>query len=70
MAHKGLQRPCIDPTAGQGIASRMTQHVSVDREWQLSSHAKPFNKLLGAVDRQGGLALGQEYEVSVRMLAP
>jgi hypothetical protein len=43
MAHKGLQRPCIDPATGQGVPSSMAQHVSVDRKWQLGGHAKPFN---------------------------
>ena len=45
-------------------------HVSVDRKWQLSGLAKPFNQLLSAVDGKGSLALGQEHEVRVRMLAP
>ena len=36
----------------------------------LSGHAKPFNQLLGAVDGKRRLALGQEHEVGVRMLAP
>jgi hypothetical protein len=28
MAHKGLQRSCIDPASGQGISGGMAQHVS------------------------------------------
>src|SRR3954452_12611009 len=47
----------------------MAQHVGMDREWQLSRLAKPFNQLLGTVDREWRLALGQEHEVCVRMLA-
>jgi len=50
MAHEGLQRSRIDPSARQGVSSRMAQHVSMDREWQLSGRAKPFYELLGAVD--------------------
>jgi hypothetical protein len=51
MAHEGLQRSRIDPACRQGVASSMPQHVSMDWEWQLSSLAKPFYELLGAVDR-------------------
>ena len=58
MAHKGLQRSCIDSARGQGVPSGMAQHVSMDREWQVSSHTKPFNQLLGTVDGEGRLALG------------
>ena len=43
MAHECLQRPGIDSSTGQGVPSSVAQHVSVDREWQLSGHAKPFN---------------------------
>ena len=43
MAHEGLKRACVDSSTSQGVPSRVAQHVSVDREWQLSSHAKPFN---------------------------
>ena len=50
MAHEGLQRPGINSTTRQGVASSVPQHVSMDREWQLSSHAKPFYKLLGTID--------------------
>ena len=32
-----------------------SQHVGMDREWQLSGHAQPFNQLLGAVDGKGRL---------------
>src|SRR3954454_18951205 len=70
MAHEGLQCPRIDSTARQGVAGCMAQHVSMDREWQLSSDAKPFNQLLRAVDGKRCLALGQEHEVSMRMIAP
>jgi hypothetical protein len=38
MAHEGLERPCIDSTSRQGVAGSMAEHVSVDREWQLSGH--------------------------------
>jgi len=69
MAHEGLKRACIDSSTGQGVPSSVAQHVSVDREWQLSGHAKPFYQLLGAVDGKGRLSLGQEHEVRVRMLA-
>ena len=51
MTHEGLQCPCIDSTSRQGVASSMAQHVSMDREWQLSGLAKPFYELLSAVDR-------------------
>jgi predicted DNA-binding transcriptional regulator AlpA len=44
MAHKGLQRPCIDSTVRQGVASRVPQPVSI------SGRAKPFHELLGAAD--------------------
>ena len=70
MAHEGLQRSGVDPAGSQGVSGGMAQHVGVDREWQLSGHAKPFNQLLGAVDRKWRLALGQEHEVGVRVLAP
>src|SRR5690348_9142791 len=50
VTHKGLKRPCVDSPCRQGVASSMAQHVSVDREWQLRSLAKPFYKLLSAVD--------------------
>jgi hypothetical protein len=50
MAHEGLQGPCIDSTSRQGVTSSMTQHVSMDREWQPSGLTKPFYELLGAVD--------------------
>jgi len=50
MTHECLQRPCIDSTSRQGVASRMAQYVSMNWEWQLSGHAKPFYELLGAVD--------------------
>src|SRR5215831_14615323 len=50
MAHEGLQGPRIDSTSRQGVASRMPEHVGMDREWQLSGHAKPFNQLLRAID--------------------
>ena len=49
MAHKGLQRPRVDPSTSQCVPRSMTQHVRMDREWQLSSQAKPFYELLGAV---------------------
>ena len=70
MAHEGLKRACIDSSTGQGVPSSVAQHVSVDREWQLSGHAKPFNQLLGTVDRKRRLTLGQKHEVGVGMLAP
>jgi hypothetical protein len=57
MAHECLKRTCIDPAASQGIPGSVAQHVSVDREWQISGHAEPFNQLLGAVDGKGRLAL-------------
>jgi hypothetical protein len=50
MAHECLQRSCIDSSGRQGVASSMSQHVSMDREWQLGGHAKPFYELLGAAD--------------------
>jgi hypothetical protein len=43
MAHKGLKGTCIDSVTSQSIARSLAQHVSVDREWQLSGHTKPFN---------------------------
>jgi hypothetical protein len=52
MAHEGLERPRVDASGGQSIASSVPQHVSVDREWQLpSSHAKPLYELLDLIDR-------------------
>ena len=30
VAHERLQRPCIDSTSRQGVASSMPQHVSMD----------------------------------------
>ena len=50
MAHEGLKRPRIDSSARQGVSSSVPQHVSVDREWQLSGLAKPFYELLSTVD--------------------
>ena len=64
MAHESLQRPCIDSTGRQGVASGVPQHVSMDREWQLSGHAKPLYQLLCAIDGQRSLSLGQEHEVA------
>ena len=58
MANKSLQRPRIDSTARQGVASSMPQHVSMDREWQLSSLAKPLYELLRAIHGKRGLPLG------------
>jgi len=52
MANEGLQRPCIDSAGCQGVASSMPQHVSMDREWQLSGLAKPFYELLSAINRK------------------
>jgi len=48
----------------------MTEHVSVDREGQLSGLAKPLYELLSAIHGKRGFALRQEYEVCVRMPAP
>jgi hypothetical protein len=42
----------------------------MDRKWQLSGFAKPFYELLSAVDRKRRFPLGQEHEISVRMLTP
>ena len=42
----------------------------MNREWQLDGLAKPFYELLGAIDREGRLALGQEHEIGMGMLAP
>jgi hypothetical protein len=42
----------------------------MDPEWHLCGLAKPFNQLLGAIDGQGSLALGQEHEVSMWVLTP
>jgi hypothetical protein len=41
--------PGIDAAARQCVASRVAQHVSMDRERQLSGHAKPLYELLGTV---------------------
>jgi hypothetical protein len=70
MAHEGLQCSCIDSASRQGVSGSMAQHVRVDREWQPSCLAKPFNELLRTIDGKGRLALRQEHEVCVRMLAP
>ena len=43
MAHESLKRACIDSPASQSVSGSMAQHVSMDREWQLSGHTKPFN---------------------------
>jgi hypothetical protein len=51
MAHECLQRSCIDSTSRQGVSSSVPQHVSMDREWQLGGHPKPFYELLGTIDR-------------------
>ena len=50
MTHECLQRPRIDSTSRQGVSGSVAQHVSMDREWQLSRLAKPFYKLLSAVN--------------------
>ena len=70
MAHKGLQCPCIDSACRQGVSRSMAQHVSMDRERQLSGHAQPFYELLGTIDGEGRLALRQEHEICMGMLAP
>jgi hypothetical protein len=69
MPHEGLQRPCIDSTSRQGVAGGMPQHVGMNREGQISGHAKPFYKLLSTVDGQRCLALRQEHMIRMRMLA-
>ena len=51
VAHKVLKRSCIDATGGKSVASSVPQHVSMDREWQLGGHPKPFYELLGTIDR-------------------
>ena len=38
VAHKVLKRSCIDATGGKSVASSVPQHVSMDRERQLSGH--------------------------------
>jgi hypothetical protein len=48
MPHEGLQRPCIDSTGRQGVASCMPQHVSMDREWQLSGLATMIIKAVNS----------------------
>ena len=58
-----LDRTCIVPIVGQFITCSMTQHVSMDREWQLSSHAKPFYQLLGAVNRRASAIVGLRLRV-------
>jgi hypothetical protein len=70
MAHERLKRPGVDSACRQGVASSVTQHVGVDPEGQSSSLAKPFNQLLGAVDRKCRLAFRQEHEVCMGVLAP
>ena len=70
MAHECVKSPCIDSTGRQGVTSRMPQHVSMDRERQLSGLAKPFYKLLSPVDGKRCFPLGQEHEISMRMLTP
>src|SRR5262249_47845397 len=37
----------------------------MDREWQPGGLAKPLNELLGAVNRQGRLALAEEQKAAV-----
>jgi hypothetical protein len=70
MAHKGLQRPCIDSAGRQGVSSSVAQHVGMYLEWQLSGLAKPLYELLGTIDGEGRLALRQEHEICMGMLAP
>jgi hypothetical protein len=48
----------------------VAQHVSVDRERQLSGLAKPFYELLCTIHRQRRLTLGQKHKVRMGMLAP
>jgi hypothetical protein len=50
MAHEGLQDPCIDTAACQGVAGRVAQHVGVDREGEASGLAEAFYELLRAID--------------------
>jgi len=57
MAHKGLQRPCIDSAGRQGVSRSVAQHVGMYLEWQLSGLAKPLYELLGTIDGEGRLAL-------------
>jgi hypothetical protein len=51
MPHEGLQRPRIDSTRRQSVASSVPQHMSMDWKWQPGGLAKPFYELLSAVDR-------------------
>jgi len=70
MAHECLQCSCIDSTSREGVSSSMAQHVGMDWERQLSGLAKPFYKLLSPVDGKRCFPLGQEHEISMRMLTP
>jgi hypothetical protein len=53
MAHECLQRPGVDLARRQGVASGMAQHVSMDRKWQISGHAKPFEVAAGESEMCG-----------------
>jgi hypothetical protein len=59
MPHESLERPCVDATARQGVAGRVPQHASMDREWHLSGHAKPFDELLSATGRKASTCFFQ-----------
>ena len=69
MAHERLEGTRIDSAARQSVARRVAQHVNVDGECEASGHAKAFYKPLRAIDRQWRLALRQEQERAIRILA-
>jgi hypothetical protein len=68
MAHERLERPGIDAATSQGITRAMAQHVGMDAELEACGLAKPFYKLLSAVNRQRCLALAQEQELGRAIL--
>ena len=69
MPHERLEGARIDATACQPEARRVAQNVHMDRELEASGHAKALDELLRAIDGQRGFALGQEQELTVRVLA-
>ena len=70
MAHECLQSPRIDSARRQGVSSIVPQHVSMYLERHPSGLAKPLYELLGTIDGEGRLALRQEHEICMGMLAP
>ncbi len=60
VAHVVLKRPCVMPVVGELIPGGVSEHVRVDREWQLRGHSGPGDHFQESRGRGGSAALGDE----------